>query len=371
MSVNKIFILLAVVIFFTVVPIGFFWQDEPRITQVVEIDKKEKTTATSTPIIATTTAISKPPAKVVQKPTQVSKTIIANPPQTIQTQPEPSVDFEAINQFARKAIVNILCTSNTSTISSITGTGVIIDPRGIILTNAHIGQYWLVKDTPSKNSVECVIRTGNPAYPQYNAELMYISPAWIENNKSNLKNKIPTGTGENDYSFLHITKKIDNSTLPESFDFIPPNTDENVMLGKNVVLVSYPAGFLGGMTVLQNLNLSSAITTIQKLFTFKEKTIDVISVAGTIISQKGASGGAVIDEKSSLIGIITTSTDATTTIERELNAITISYINRDLQKNTNGGFIDLLTQNPLDVTKVFQNTLQTGLTKMLADTFNQ
>src|SRR5205085_2429432 len=99
-------------------------------------------------------------------------------------------------------------------------------PTGLILTNAHIGQYFLLKDFTQKNYVECVIRTGSPAYPKYHAELVYISPTWVANNKAILKSQNPKGTGENDFAFLRITSAINSSNLPEKFSYLQMNVRE-------------------------------------------------------------------------------------------------------------------------------------------------
>ena len=353
--------------------LGFFLPTEFFINQ--KIDSTEiKTpsrpiilinTSSTTPIlkqISTTTVEIKKTEQLIKKP------VATNTPQIITAKTiEPPTDFEAINQFARKSIVNILCTTNTNKLSPISGTGVIIDQRGIILTNAHIGQYWLLRDYPSKNSIDCLIRTGNPAYPEYHAKLMYISINWVEKNKALLKETEPKGTGENDFAFLHITDKINKTDLPDNLSFIPPNIRENISEKETVVLISYPAEFLGGITILKNLFISSAITTIQKIFTFKENTIDLVSIGGTIISQKGASGGAVVDKNSSLIGLIATESDAANTGERDLRAITLAHINRSLKEETGGGLEDFLSQSPSDVAETFQGTTQQTLTKLITD----
>jgi hypothetical protein len=325
----------------------------------------------TTPIKQATTTANKP--AVTQKPNQIksinSAPVAQNilPKTSTNTPAQATVDFEAINQTVRKSVVNILCTSYASGISSISGTGVVVDPRGIILTNAHVGQYWLLKDYNKNDSIDCVVRTGSPAYPQYHAELMYISPSWVADNLTLLKEKEPSGTGENDFAFLHIIDKTDKSLLPQSFDYVKPDTREDIKPGENVVLVSYPAGFLGGMTILQNLFVTSAVTTIQNIFTFKTGTTDVVSVGGTVVSQKGASGGAVVDSNTSLIALITTSTNATTTSARELNAITLSHINRSIQKDTSGGLSDFLAQDPTAVSKLFKDSVGLTLAKALSD----
>lgn len=334
------------------------------------------TTSTEQIILAkpTTTTPASPSSSVkatkdkkatLSKLTATTTVIKVKTPQII-TIPEPAPNFEAINTFARQAIVNILCTTINNTLSPISGTGVIINSDGLILTNAHVAQFFLLRDLYQKDFVDCVIRTGSPAYPRYHAELVYISPAWVENNKTEIKSQNPTGTGERDFAFLRITDSINASPLPK-FPFITPDVREKIDVGEPVILVSYPAGFLGGLTILQNLNITSAITTVQGIFTFKENTIDTIGVGGTVISQKGASGGAVVDKNSSLIGIISTSSNGDTTSSRDLDAITLAYINRTLQSEIGMTLPSFLSQDLASFAKNFQENVAPALTKLLTD----
>ena len=280
---------------------------------------------------------------------------------------EPPPDFELINTFARLGTVNIFCTTKGSELSPISGTGTVITQDGLILTNAHIAQYLLVKDFHQKDFVECFVRTGSPAYPKYRLELVYISPTWVTQNKTVLKEKNPKGTGENDFAFLRITNSIDGGNLPDKFSFLPLNTREVINRGEPVLLVSYPAGFLGGILILKDLNITSSVTTVQEIFTFKENTIDIIAVPGTIISQKGSSGGLVVDKNATLIGIITTSSEETMTSDRRLNAITISHINRGLQNELGITLSQFLSQDMAEFATKFQNTNAPLLTKLITD----
>ena len=303
--------------------------------------------------------------KKLDKPA-VKKPLASSTPIVIQT-PEPAPDFEAINTFARQAIVNILCTTKGGELYPISGTGVIVEPNGLILTNAHIGQYFLLRDFKQKDFIQCVARTGSPAYPKYNLELVYISPTWVSENKAQLKDEKPKGTGENDFAFLRITKTVDDTNLPDKFPFVTMNLRENIQVDEPVLLVSYPAGFLGGLSIQQNLNVTSAITKIQDVFTFKDGTIDIISVGGTVVSQKGSSGGMVVDKKSTLIGIITTSSDGDTTSARGLNAITLAYIARDLESELKINLLQFLSTGPEEFAKTFASTTAPTLTKLLTD----
>lgn len=330
-------------------------------------------TATSTPktIVATST---KPKKKVVPKKITANSTPVQKPKQEIQKidiASLPPLDYEKVNTYSRQAIVNILCSTKGGELSPISGTGVVINPKGIIITNAHIGQYFLLKDYKEKDYVGCVIRTGSPAYPTYKAELMYISTTWVGNNKSILKSQDPKGTGENDFAFLHIIGKVDDGNLPESFQYLIPDVREVVQTGEPVLLVSYPAGFLGGLTVIQDLNITSSLTKVKDLFTFKQNTIDLIDVGGTVVSQKGSSGGAVVDYFVSLLGIITTSSEGNTTDKRDLHAITLAHVNRSLQSELGINLNGVLSQDPKEFSKTFASTTAPLLSKLITDELNK
>jgi hypothetical protein len=281
---------------------------------------------------------------------------------------QPSIPFEQINTLARGSLVNILCsTKSGGPFASASGSGVIISSNGVILTNAHIAQYFLLKDfNGQKDYVSCVIRTGSPAYPTYKAELVYISPTWVKENSKVLVESNPQGTGEHDYALLKVTSKPDDSPVSGSIPYLPVNIGENLNDSDNTLLASYPAGFLGGVTIEKNLYPSSAIAQIKKIFTFATDTIDVISVPGTVISQKGSSGGIVTNDRGQLIGIITTSSDDATTGARDLRAITTAYINRDLIANASTDLKTIL-ENSQSTSDTFNQTIAGTLTKILTD----
>src|SRR3989344_526648 len=176
----------------------------------------------------------------------------------------------------------------------ISASGTIIDPRGVILTNAHVAQYFLLRNYPRKDYVECVVRTGSPARALYVAELLYLPPVWVTDNASDIALPHPTGTGENDYAFLLITGRTDPSaSLPASFPYLPAH-DANPKRGDPIFLAAYPAGFLSGINIEIALYLSSAYATVQELYVFDadDQWIDLFSIPGTIESDGRASGAA-------------------------------------------------------------------------------
>jgi hypothetical protein len=225
----------------------------------------------------------------------------------------------------------------------------------VILTNAHIGQYFLLSQALGRSSVDCVIRIGSPAAPRYRATLLYLPPQWVENNASQIKSEHASGTGEYDYAFLLINSTTDPSgTLPASF----PNilmSGATPVTGENILVAGYPAGFLDSMTIERNLYATSAYSKVGQLYTFDSTmSIDVVSLGGTVVSQGGSSGGAVVRMYDGrLSGLIATATTGTTTADRDLRAITLNYINRSLTALGKGGLLGLLNGDVQDAAATF------------------
>lgn len=283
---------------------------------------------------------------------------------------QESISFTDINKNTRESIVNILCLSEGSgPLSPISGSGVIINNNGVILTNAHIGQYFLLEKYKSEDFINCVIRTGSPAKPIYEGKLLYISTKWIVDNAEALSLDNPTGTGENDYALILITDTINsNDVLPSSFQSISYTIDESeIEKGNNVLLAGYPAGFLGGTSIQRDLHITSTITQIMDIFTFNESTYDVISVGGSVVAQEGSSGGAVVNNKGELIALISTSSIGETTEERDLHAITLSHINRSFIEANQKTLQELLNSDLRGTSNNFNNTVAPELTKILTD----
>ncbi len=297
------------------------------------------------------------PAAVSSAPNIIPEKII---PQPIE---QPAINLIELNAAARKAIVNIICVSETGGyFQPITGSGVIISPKGIILTNAHIGQYFLLENYPVENFLDCQIRRGDIAAVDYGAKLIYISSAWVEKNAENIILQEPKGTGENDYALLAINKSaVQGKDLPPSFSFLEPDFNFKIIPdGLTALLISYPAGFLGGISIQKDLGLVSTFAEIKKLYTFSqtEPALDIFSLGGNIAAQAGSSGGAIRDTKDGkLIGIVTTSTEATSTAGRTLNAISLPSINRSFKAKTGESLESVLLNNPAEsILKFFPET---------------
>ncbi len=323
-------------------------------------------------VAATTT---KPKALPKATPTSV----VAPSPTPTETpkpaeQPQEVIPSADINAQARASVVNILCNvGGAGSLNPISGTGIIIDPSGIVVTNAHVGQFFLLRDYPVKNNIDCIIRTGNPARATYRAELLYFPFVWMQQNAQKIISQNPTGTGERDYSLLYITGRIDGTSLPASFPYLSPYVGDVFNLDDEILLAGYPAGFIEGITIQTNLFASSAFGKINEIFTFKDGgAADLISIPGTILSQKGASGGAAVrSSDGKIVGLIATATQADNTAQRDLRAITMGHIDRTLTEDTGHNLRYVLTTDPQASPRLFNLTLAPTLTKMLTTVLNR
>jgi len=284
----------------------------------------------------------------------------ASPPIT-STQPtlesvsaiDASLDASASS--LRSALVNIICSAPLgSGIHSISGSGIFIDPKGIILTNAHIAQYFLL----AGRGVSCTIRSGSPAADKYDASLIYISPEWLSANPDVLTESSPSGTGENDFALLAVTKSATGDLLPSSFPFVPlaimpPDA------GTPVVIASYGAQFLESNQMQSGLSPTIVFGSVKDIFTFAVHTIDVLALGGSAAAQEGSSGGGVADASGTLVGTITTSTVTGATDTRSLDAITASYIRAEYATETGQPLEFLLAKSPATAIADFSSQIPT------------
>ena len=251
--------------------------------------------------------------------------------------------YDASAAAVRGALVNILCYAPAgSGLRSISGSGVFVDPKGIILTNAHIGQYFLF----ANRGVSCTIRTGSPATDSYKAVPVYISPEWINKNASSIAQDAPTGTGEYDFAFLAIERSATKSALPPLFPSVSLALVP-VQAGTPIVIASYGAQFLESSQVLSSLFPTAVFGSVKDVFTFATSTIDVLALGGSPAAQEGSSGGGVASAADgALVGVITTSTVSGSTDTRKLSAITASYIRAEYARDT-GNSLELLLTKPI------------------------
>lgn len=317
--------------------------------------------ATTTTVSPAKPTATKPPART---PIPAPKISVPEPkppvPESATTAPATSTaptNASPLLATLAKSIVNIICLSNGS-LHSISGSGVIIDSRGIILTVAHVAQSLLLEEYLGADTVSCVIRTGSPARSTYTAKLIYISSPWVHANSTTLISSQPTGTGENDFAFLAITGTVNGAALPSSFPAVALS-DSEVSTGNTVGIGSYGAQDLTVTQVRTSLYPTLVTSEVRDRYTFDTNTVDVLSIAGSAASQEGSSGGAIVNQDGRLVGLITTSETTGSESSRELRAITTTYIRRSFNGNT-GKDLDsyLESESPAALADSYAETIQ-------------
>lgn len=284
-------------------------------------------------------------------------------PQQPEERTPPSLQ-EQLSPKTYSTLVNILCNSTSGKLP-ISGSGVIIDPRGVILTNAHVAQFLLLDSEPSVN-LSCVIRTGSPAKAAWKASILYIPSAWVEAHAGDIAKPKPLGTGEHDFALLLITSTLDGSPLPISFPYLTPDIREKAHKpGSTVLLTAYPAEFAGNDATTASLLAFSTLTKIDNVLTFDKDTVDVFSFGPAALAQSGSSGGSVVDVEGKLIGIISTTSDGATLAQRDLRAVSLSYINRALLSGTGNDLQTTLAKNVAQEAALFMNEKAPALAQMI------
>jgi S1-C subfamily serine protease len=313
---------------------AFAFSPEPIEFSTSTINKlldKPTTTTKATPVKKPTpkTSPTTPtkPVPVLPKPVVPAPTPLPQPAATTTTTPEEPAAPASSGVLSRLkgSVVNILCTPHTSQVTGLSGSGVVIDSRGIILTVAHVAQGELLEQTLGSDVMSCVIRTGNPAQTKYKFKVVYIPEQWVKDNSTTLISSHPTGTGKNEFALLAITGTVSGSGLPSSFSSMPltvdsPSTQEDVALG------GYPAESLSQTQVRTALPQTVVTGTITKIGSLNGTSGSTISISGTSVGQSGASGGAIANMDGEVVGVIVGSYASSENTVRSVLGITPAYI---------------------------------------------
>lgn len=279
------------------------------------------------------------------------------------TQPASVVDTEDVT-------VNLYCQIKTSKKTySTSGTGVLISEKGVILTNAHVAQFFLLQGESGRVKGSCTVRTGSPAKDAYTASVLYFPSIWIEENVTQISKVTAKGTGEQDFALLYITG-AKKGILPTTFPYLSVDTARTAVLNESVTIGGYPTEDLNFKEIQKKLQQVVATSTVTNLRGFtNDQPADIITLSASKAGAFGSSGGPVVDNTNKVIGIV--ATKSTNTSDRTLRAISLPYISRMIQAQT-AYSLDTLIAGDLAtralVTKAtlsedLINSLKTGLLK--------
>ncbi|HEY4479768.1 MAG TPA: serine protease [Candidatus Paceibacterota bacterium] len=278
------------------------------------------------------------------------------------------IPMQELNLKTKAALVNIFCVGIGKIEYSISGTGIFISENGVVLTNAHLAQYLLLA-SEKERFFDCVLRTGSPAVPTYRARILYLPPQWVKDHPSHLSEARPTGTGENDYALLLVTRRVDGRPLPDKFPYISPDPRVQLYPGNVVLEAAYPAGFLGNEFITKNLNSGSSIAHVVDVLSFDGQSRDFAILEGTVVAQQGSSGGAIVGPDGTQVGLIVTLSDGKTTSERKLGIITTFHIARTIEKFTGQSLASFATESEVKADK-FEETESPALITILKTALN-
>ena len=236
--------------------VAIFTNPIPEIKKPILLSPDSPKTPTTTPQAKATSPIKKIPEKIII------------PPPPIVEPPKKSLPDQTFYTQGLESVVNILC-SNARGNEYTIATGVIIDTKGYILSNAH------VTDDLPKNPV-CSIRRGSPARTFGTATLVFLPEAY--KNASSEEQR-----ARHDISIWRL------DTTASGLSAWPIDTSTAIAPNDQLRTLSYPAELLGGETILTSLALVLSNTTVIETDQF------IIQTSANLSAQHGSSGGVLVN----------------------------------------------------------------------------
>lgn len=262
----------------------------------------------------------------------------------------------------RASLVNIFCTNtDKGQIKAVTGTGVLISKSGIVITNAHVAEYFLLSNYFNNSNLKCEIRYGSPANQSTSAEVIYMSSKWSNANARNIKNENLQETGQYDIALLKIQSNLSESKIPTNYLNVSIN-NQNIA-GNKVIIGAYPGNSLGLNGIFSPLYIKTSNSEISDTFSFGSGQIETFETTFTNLAEPGSSGGAITDLNGNLTGLIVA------IIDGKIRALNINHINSTLKDDLG---IDLnsinnqsLNADPASIKQVFESKYKGQIINLL------
>ena len=145
------------------------------------------------------------------------------------------------------------------------------------------------------------------------------------------------GTGENDYALLILTERTSASAPDVPLVYLEPSA-RNPQIGDEITLAGYPAGF-GDVNLLESaLYLLQKPSQIINVVGFSGSGADVLNTSPTSLAVQGSSGGAIVASDDTLFGIMVAVTVDNSTGQKNIQGITLPYIQRSILSNSGKSF---------------------------------
>ncbi|MCF7865559.1 MAG: serine protease [Candidatus Pacebacteria bacterium] len=267
------------------------------------------------------------------------------------------------------AIVNIFCSQKiivngkvSNQRRTITGSGVLINKDGTVLTNAHVGQFPLLSEKDP--NVVCLARYGNPASGSLSVKVSFISPEWIKEYGKYVNTEGTAQTGKSDFALLKIglPKQNTNNIAILSPIVVQKNLPA---IGDKIFSISYPADILGTKGVGASLPMQKEQLAVNRYYSVGVTTYDVLETTPSTAGQRGSSGGAIVDEHGHFIGTITTIVNSTVPSKKNIRAMTVDHTDTELLKYSNTNLTQVVNFGSSDVEKSFNLQYRDYLTSLL------
>ncbi len=332
---------------------------QERVEEVFQ--KKEEATST-TPSTETVTEVEKKITEIQQEFTDsITQTITETAQNIIPTTLVYNQESSVFN--VKDVVVNIICLEKTSTYTRLSsGSGVIISPAGVVLTNAHVTYPFLRSSQFDSSVYSCSIRRENIPNYGYNAELVYYPSDWLTTNGEIIKDPSPVGTGENDYALLQITSPLGPTPKASKFPFVSTQVlAADLKKNSDITVAGYPSSNSGVFEIDTKPGLKIADTHIADFFTFASRSYDVLQTGVNEVAHRGSSGGGIFSNNSLFGIVVTTNSNSQGSY---INALTIPYIKRDFFADTQLDFDEYANSNA-DVLRLRFNSLYKDKIKQL------
>jgi len=266
----------------------------------------------------------------------------------------------------KNVVVNIVCLEKTKTYTRLSsGSGVIISPAGIILTNAHVTYPFLRTAQFDSSTYSCTVRRENIPNYGYNAELVYYPIDWLVRNSEVIKEATPVGTGENDYALLHITSALGPVPKASAFPYASVGVTSKDLITKiSVTAAGYPSQNSGVFELDTHPGLKIAQTIIADFFTFGTRSYDVLQTGVNTVAHRGSSGGGIF-LNNSLYGIVVTTN--TNSEGSYINALTLPYIKEDFERDTGTSFDSFINSSHEALKSRFNTNYKAKLMELISE----